>query len=60
MVIAAVWWSQVGAERACPVRLLGPFILLGAGLGFSFMPLIMTVLAGLPLVESGAASGEAA
>ncbi|MEV8514225.1 MFS transporter [Dactylosporangium sp. NPDC051484] len=57
VLVAAAWLSQVGADSAYPVHLLGPLILLGAGLGMSFMPLTMTVLAGLPPAESGAASG---
>ncbi|MFI0897255.1 MFS transporter [Streptomyces sp. NPDC020983] len=57
VLAAAAWLTQVGADSGYAAHVVGPMILLGAGLGLSFMPLSATVLGGLPRSDTGAASG---
>jgi EmrB/QacA subfamily drug resistance transporter len=57
MLANSVWLSQISGDGSYPVNLLGPLILLGAGLGLSFVPLNVTILSGLPPRDTGAASG---
>ncbi|HEX2508786.1 MAG TPA: hypothetical protein VHK23_10730, partial [Miltoncostaeaceae bacterium] len=38
-------------------NLFGPFLLIGVGLGFSFVPVSIAALAGVPPREAGLASG---
>jgi Na+/melibiose symporter-like transporter len=57
MVADSVWLSQIRADSGYPLGLLGPLLLLGAGLGLSFVPLNVTILAALPPKDVGVASG---
>ena len=57
MLADSVWLSLIGSGSGYPLGLLGPLVLLGAGLGVAFPPLTMTILAGLPPKDTGAASG---
>jgi hypothetical protein len=52
-----VWLTQVTATSSYLPDMLGPMVLFGIGAGSSFMPLAMTILAGVERHESGAASG---
>ncbi len=51
------WMSFLTPGGNYWVSILGPTILFGAGVGLSFMPLNMTILAGVEPQNAGAASG---
>ncbi|WP_079063231.1 MFS transporter [Streptacidiphilus griseoplanus] len=57
MLADSLWLTATGPHSSYPTGLLGPLVLLGAGLGLGFVPLNMTILAGLAPKEIGAASG---
>ncbi|MFJ5306229.1 MFS transporter [Streptomyces sp. NPDC088350] len=57
LVTAAVWLWQLRPGDGYLTGLLGPLLLMGAGVGLSFMPLNATILAGIAPREAGAASG---
>ncbi|HVV11361.1 MFS transporter [Amycolatopsis sp.] len=57
MLAEALWLTTTGTGSTYFTGLLGPFILLGAGLSLAFVPLNMTVLGGLARQDTGAASG---
>jgi predicted MFS family arabinose efflux permease len=57
--LGLLWLSQVSADSGYVSGLLGPFLLMGTGGGIAIMPLNMTVLAGVPAEDAGAASGVA-
>jgi EmrB/QacA subfamily drug resistance transporter len=54
---AMAWVTQISAGSSYVPDLLGPLVLFGLGAGCTFMPLTMTVLAGVPRQDTGAASG---
>ncbi|WP_261557556.1 MFS transporter [Frankia tisae] len=56
-LVSAVWLTQLDGESSYPGAVVGPLILLGLGIGLAFMPLNMVILAGLPLRDTGSASG---
>jgi predicted MFS family arabinose efflux permease len=55
--VAAIWMSQATPSEGYFVGIFGPLILFGLGAGSTFMPLSVTVLAGVPRDDAGAASG---
>jgi EmrB/QacA subfamily drug resistance transporter len=58
LVTAGIGWlSLLSPDSNYAVSILGPTILFGAGVGLSFMPLNMTILAGVEPKNAGAASG---
>ncbi|WP_067574832.1 MFS transporter [Nocardia acidivorans] len=57
MGLEAIWLTTTSASSNYLTGILGPFILLGAGLSFAFVTLNMTVLGGLEPRDMGAASG---
>ncbi len=57
ITIAMVWLTQISATTGYASGLLGPMLLMGLGVGCSFLPLNVTILAGVAREESGAASG---
>jgi predicted MFS family arabinose efflux permease len=57
VVLATLWLTQIGVSTPYAPAIVGPMILLGAGVGSSFLPLSITVLSGVPGREAGAASG---
>ncbi|MFF5299431.1 MFS transporter [Streptomyces sp. NPDC013161] len=57
LVAAAGWLWQLRPDDGYLTGLLGPFVLMGVGVGLSFMPLNVTILAGIEPREAGAASG---
>ena len=57
LAVSAAWLSQLRADDGYLTGLLGPLLLLGVGVGLSFMPLNATILAGIEPREAGAASG---
>ncbi len=52
-----LWLSMVGAGDAYLVHVLGPVILIGLGIGMSFVPMTLAATAGVPVHEAGLASG---
>jgi EmrB/QacA subfamily drug resistance transporter len=57
ITLGMLWLTRLSADSGYAVGVLGPMILVGAGTGFSFMPLNMTIVSGLPPQDAGAASG---
>ncbi|MER5524454.1 MFS transporter [Streptomyces sp. NPDC002677] len=57
LVVAAGWLWRLRPGDGYVTGLLGPLLLLGAGIGLSFMPLNATILARIESREAGAASG---
>jgi EmrB/QacA subfamily drug resistance transporter len=52
-----IWFTQISVDGSYMVNLFGGFILIGVGLGFSFVPVSIAALAGVPPREAGLASG---
>jgi EmrB/QacA subfamily drug resistance transporter len=52
-----LWFTQVSVDGSYTVDLLLGFILIGVGLGFSFVPVSIAALAGVTGQEAGLASG---
>jgi EmrB/QacA subfamily drug resistance transporter len=52
-----IWFSQIPVDGSYLTNLFGPFLLIGVGLGFSFVPVSIAALAGVPPREAGLASG---
>lgn len=52
-----IWFSQIPVDGSYMTNLFGPFLLIGVGLGFSFVPVSIAALAGVPAQEAGLASG---
>jgi EmrB/QacA subfamily drug resistance transporter len=57
ITLGMIWLTQISATTSYIPGLLGPMLLFGAGLGFSFTPLTVVILSGLEPGESGSASG---
>ncbi|MET7481102.1 MFS transporter [Streptomyces sp. NPDC005648] len=57
LVAASVWLWRLRADDGYLTGLLGPLLLVGAGVGLSLMPLNATILAKIRPQEAGAASG---
>ncbi len=57
LVAAAGWLWRLEPGDGYVTGLLGPLILMGMGVGMSFMPLNATILAGIEPRDAGAASG---
>ncbi|WP_372347011.1 MFS transporter [Streptomyces sp. KL116D] len=57
LIAAGGWLSRLGVGDGYATGLLGPMLLLGVGVGLSFLPLNATILAGIAPREAGAASG---
>ncbi len=49
--------TQIGTDTSYASGLLPGFLLIGVGLGFSFVPVSIAALAGVPAYEAGLASG---
>jgi EmrB/QacA subfamily drug resistance transporter len=52
-----IWFTQISVNGSYAADLLGGFLLIGVGLGFSFVPVSIAALAGVPIHEAGLASG---
>ncbi|HZO06302.1 MAG TPA: MFS transporter [Solirubrobacterales bacterium] len=59
VLIAAglVWFSQISADGSFLSDILGPSLLAAVGLGFSFVPVTIAAVSGIPDHEQGLASG---
>jgi EmrB/QacA subfamily drug resistance transporter len=52
-----IWFTQIDVDGSYLENLFGGFMLVGVGLGFSFVPVSIAALAGVPPREAGLASG---
>jgi EmrB/QacA subfamily drug resistance transporter len=60
LILAGVsWMTRIAADSAYVPSIVVPLVLIGAGAGWSFLPLNATILAGVGRDEAGAASGVA-
>jgi EmrB/QacA subfamily drug resistance transporter len=60
LLLAAVglaWMSSVAAHAGYFAHVFGPVLLVGVGLGLSFVPMTMAATTGVPTHEAGLASG---
>ena len=57
LTLGLLWFTQVSPDGSYPVDLLPGFLLIGVGLGFSFVPISIAALAGVQPAEAGLASG---
>jgi EmrB/QacA subfamily drug resistance transporter len=57
VVLATLGLTQIGVSSHYAPAIIVPMILLGLGVGSSFLPLSIVVLSGVPGREAGAASG---
>jgi EmrB/QacA subfamily drug resistance transporter len=57
IILADLWLTALSADTTYLTGLLGPTLLLGVGVGASFVPLNTVILNDVPPEESGAASG---
>jgi EmrB/QacA subfamily drug resistance transporter len=57
VALASIWLSQATPTDGYVGGLLGPLLLFGLGAGQCFLPLSVTILAGVPRGDAGAASG---
>jgi EmrB/QacA subfamily drug resistance transporter len=55
--IGLAWMSTVSAHGGYLAHVLGPVLLVGVGLGLSFVPMTMAATTGVPAHEAGLASG---
>jgi MFS family permease len=53
----SVWLSQAALGSGYLAHVLGPTVLVGLGLGLSFVPMTMSATAGVPPHQAGLASG---
>jgi EmrB/QacA subfamily drug resistance transporter len=54
--IALLWLSRIGAQSTYGGAVLGPLLVLGLGLGFSFVPLVLGATSGVQPADMGVAS----
>lgn len=59
IVSGVAWLTRLTPDGAYATSILPPLLLIGAGVGWNFMPLNVTILAGVPGSEAGAASAVA-
>lgn len=52
-----LWFTQISVDGTYFTDLFGGFVLIGVGLGFSFVPVSIAALSGIPPVQAGLASG---
>jgi EmrB/QacA subfamily drug resistance transporter len=57
VALATLWFTQISISSHYAPTIVVPMILLGLGVGSSFLPLSIIVLSGVPAREAGAASG---
>jgi MFS family permease len=57
MTVTMLWLTQLDADGSYWTTVFGPLLVFGIGMGLSFMPLNVTILAGVEPRDSGSASG---
>ena len=55
--VGLLWLSRIGAGDPYLLHVLGPVVLVGVGIGLSFVPMTLAATAGVPVHEAGLASG---
>jgi hypothetical protein len=57
LVFGALWYTQISPDGSYPVDLLPGFVAVGIGIPFTYIPLTIAALTGIPEEEAGLASG---
>ncbi|MBA3328701.1 MAG: MFS transporter, partial [Solirubrobacterales bacterium] len=57
VTVGLLWFSRISADGAYAADVLGPSVVAGAGLGFSFVPVTIAAMSGVSGRDSGLASG---
>ena len=57
LTAGALWYTQIDVDGSYPADLLPGFLMVGVGIPFSFIPVTIAALAGVPDREAGLASG---
>ena len=57
LLLASLWYTRLPVDGSYPTDLLIPYIVYGAGIALSFIPVTIAALAGAPEHEAGLASG---
>lgn len=57
VAVALAWFSRIDPDGSFAVDVLGPSVLAGVGLGFSFVPVTIAAVTGIEAHEAGLASG---
>jgi EmrB/QacA subfamily drug resistance transporter len=57
LVLASLWYTRLPVDGKYPTDLLLPYIMYGAGIALSYVPVTIAALAGAPEEEAGLASG---
>ena len=57
LTAGALWYTQIDVDGSYPVDLLPGFLAVGIGIPFSYIPLTIAALAGVPDRDSGLAAG---
>jgi EmrB/QacA subfamily drug resistance transporter len=57
IAVGLVWFAQVPTHGSFAGNILGPSLVVALGLGFSFVPVTIAAVAGVPNEEAGLASG---
>ena len=57
LVLASLWYTRLPVDGKYPTDLLLPYIVYGAGIALSFVPVTIAALASAPEEEAGLASG---
>ena len=57
LTAGALWYTQIDVDGTYPVDLLPGFLMVGVGIPFSFIPVTISALAGVPDRDAGLASG---
>ena len=57
LTAGALWYTQIDVDGSYPADLLPGFLMVGVGIPFSFIPITIAALAGVPDRDAGLASG---
>jgi EmrB/QacA subfamily drug resistance transporter len=57
LTAGALWYTQIDVDGSYPADLLPGFLMVGVGIPFSFIPVTIAALAGVPDRDAGLASG---
>lgn len=55
--VGLLWLSDISADSSYAASLLGPLLLIGAGIGLTFVPMTLAATSGVPTHQAGLASG---
>ena len=57
LTVASIWIAHATPSQGYLIGIFGPLVMFGIGAGSCFLPLSVTILAGVPRGDAGAASG---